>query len=67
MKRFVDLRGAETGSYRFAFWDTIFDKFETYEGAQAWNTFDDFASDYDGKELDRYKGLCPAWTFKKDK
>lgn len=63
MKRFVDLRGADTG-YRFAFYCTVVDKFETVsDGSQAWDTFDEFAEWYQGDELERFRGLTPAWAF----
>lgn len=62
MKRFIDLRGQSTG-YRFAFWDTIVDRFEIHDGEQAWDTFTEFAEVYRGSELGRYRVLCPTWVF----
>lgn len=64
MKRFVDIRTANTG-YCFAWFDTIFDRFETHGTNMAWDTFDEFAADYKGDQLDRYRSLCPAWAFEK--
>ncbi len=64
MKRFVDLRGAETG-YQFAWWDTIVDRFEMWSDAMAWDTWDEFAGAYHGGELDRYARLVPDWTKEK--
>ena len=62
MKRFVDIRGSLTG-YRFAWYDTITDTFETHSYDMAWDTFDEFADSYEGEEIDRYRGLCPGWAF----
>lgn len=41
MIRFVDIRNQGVGS-RFAFWDTITDRFVEIEGEQAWDNWDDF-------------------------
>lgn len=62
MKRFVDVRRAETG-WRFAWYCTVKDCFEVHGGQQAWDTFDEFAEMYKGDELERYRGLCPKWVF----
>jgi hypothetical protein len=63
MKRFVDLREDETGSYTFAWWDTIVDKFETHSGNMAWSSWSDFAEEFQGSDLERYKRLCPHWLI----
>jgi hypothetical protein len=39
------------------------DRFETHAGAQVWDTWDDFARDDAGRDLARYRRLCPAWAF----
>jgi hypothetical protein len=62
MKRFIDLRECGTG-YRFAFWDTIKDEFESHGGDMAWYSFNDFEFCYGGTEIDRYRILCPDWVF----
>ena len=62
MKRFVDIRTSLVGE-RFAWWDTCCDSFEKYKGNQAWSSWNEFESDYDGDDIQRYKGLCPAWVF----
>jgi len=69
MIRFVDLRYQGIG-YRFAFWDTVTDTFISIDDSQAWDTFEEFESEYmtyhnaiDRQILDRYKSLCPKWTF----
>jgi hypothetical protein len=72
MKRFIDLRGQDTG-YRFAWWDTIVNEFESWATDRAWNTWADFAESaaiacggadrVDADDLDRYRRLCPAWVF----
>jgi len=61
VKRFVDLRGTQVGM-RFAWWDTVVDRFETHSDEMAWDTFEEFAEDYEGNELSRYRRLAPAWT-----
>lgn len=62
MKRFIDLRGQGMG-YRFAFWDTVHDRFETHGTNQAWDTLADFREDCEGDFI-RYQSLCPSWTLK---
>lgn len=75
MKRFIDLRKADTG-YRFAWYCTVVSEFEEFNREQAWNTWEEFARDYENAmgyllkydpesfQLQRYKGLCPKWVFK---
>ena len=62
MKRFVDIRNQGIG-YCFAWWNTVADTFEDYDGSIAWNTWLDFECDYEGNEIIRYKSLCPEWVF----
>ena len=62
MKRFVDLRGQGTGM-RFAWWDTCVDNFEDHKTSMAWSTWASFEEDYEGRQLERYRGLCPDWAF----
>lgn len=62
MKRFVDVRGQHIGE-RFAWWDTCQDKFESFRGEYAFETWSDFVAVYDGNDIDRYRGLCPSWVF----
>ena len=62
VKRFVDLREAETG-YRFAWFDTVTDEFERHSGSMAWSSFPEFAEDFEGEDLERYRGLTPKWAF----
>lgn len=70
MIRFIDLRAQSTG-HRFAFWDTVTDRFVEFSGSQAWETLDEFRGDYatsrgDEKsrypELSRFEQLCPPWA-----
>lgn len=61
MKRFVDIRGQETG-YRFCWFDTITSQIEQHGGNTVWETFKEFAEDYRGPEVERYRRLAPAWT-----
>lgn len=62
MKRFVDIRAAQTG-WRFAWYCTVRSEFEVHSGQQAWDTFAEFASMYEGDQLERYRRLCPSWAF----
>jgi len=63
MKRFIDLRDQGTG-YRFAWWDTVVDVFERHGVMQdmAWDTWQEFATDYIGDDFVRYERLMPEWT-----
>ena len=65
MKRFIDLRGQDTGA-RFAWWDTEYDAFERHSGSFAWDTWQEFEADFNGAALIRYKSLCPDWVFTND-
>ena len=79
MKRFIDLRNNYIDIfYRFAWWDTISDQFETYNDHMAWNTWRDFVMDYklefkntkygkDIYDLERYEFLCLSWAFQESK
>lgn len=65
MIRFIDLRGQSTGG-RFAFFDTITDRFVDIDGAQVWasrqdleDTFDETVPDY---QKNRLRGFLPAWA-----
>lgn len=72
MIRFVDLRYQGVGA-RFAFWDTVRDRFEIWLGFQAWDTWAAFESDCilgfprEGESaetaLARRRTLCPPWVF----
>ena len=67
MKRFVDLRGIDTG-FKFAWFCTVHDVFEEFDGQQTWDTWEEFEKAYRtyhrGTEwdLDRYRSLCPDWA-----
>jgi len=61
MKRFINLTNQDI-PYRFAWWDTCADKFETHSGNLAWHTFEEFAYDYVGNDLESYYKLAPEWT-----
>lgn len=67
MIRFIDLRYQGTQA-RFAFFDTVVDRFETWStGAQSWSTWDEFIEDLLRKAPLSYgarrKALCPSWVF----
>ena len=73
MIRFVDLRGAKIGD-RFAFFDTVTDRFIAVMGSMTWYMWCDFEEDWlvqPDKEIDyamltRCKNLCPQWVFTED-
>ena len=69
MKRFIDLRGQHTG-HRFAWWCTVHDGFDGYNGNEAWDTWEEFEADIDasaaGSLLSRYTGLAPHWVHEPD-
>jgi len=62
MKRFIDIRGQGTGM-RFAWYDTVLDRFECHSGEYAWDTWEEFAHDCEGRDISRYLSLCPEWAF----
>ena len=62
MIRFVDIRGQYIG-YNFAFWNTIYDRFEKFSEDYAWDDWTEFEESYKGDDLERFKGLCPGWVF----
>lgn len=64
MKRFIDLGDQTSGAdgvKEFAFFDTVKDKFETFNGEMCWNSIKDFANDYDDEteDIQRYLNLIP--------
>ncbi len=66
MKRFVDLREMDLyPTNQFAWYDTVIDQFETHGDCQVWVSFEDFAEDYEGPQLERYMSLTPEWAFAK--
>lgn len=67
MKRFIDLDKQigldDEWPREFAFYCTVVDRFETHSGSQTWSTWKEFAEEYEGEELERFKSLCPDWVF----
>lgn len=65
MKRFIDLSGQVTlGAERYFAWlDTATDQFERHGDSQYWTNWDEFARDYEGGELERYRSLAAPWVF----
>jgi len=68
--RFVDLRHVNLAGSRFAFWDTVTDRFLNIDGCEA---FDDFAElcDYHATSdctfpLERLVGHLPGWAMTAD-
>lgn len=63
MKRFVDVRGQGLQG-RFAWFDTIYDKFEEHCDQMRWSTFYEFKLVCESPDnIERYKALCPDWAF----
>ena len=56
MKRLIELDPQDTGC-RFAWWDTVKDRFEEHSGMWGWSTWREFEMDYEGTELERYRRL----------
>lgn len=73
MKRFIDLKASEAGP-NFAFYCTIVDKFEDFNGNQAWDDVEEFIFDFRAEPhknlaispLERYLSLIQAWVPRKD-
>lgn len=76
MIRFIDLRGQGTG-YRFAFWDTVFDRFVRIAGDEAWDDAADFRDAFDmmgqpyedgvkSSGVERFVALMPDWAHNLD-
>lgn len=73
MIRFIDLGTQITcdpqGDRCFAFFDTVVDKFMSFDGEQMWTAWIDFEEDFyrtynaNDSLLQRIKSLCPAWVF----
>ena len=59
MKVYVEFEVADT--LHFAFYDTVEDRFESFNESQAWTTWLDFAKDtkYSNSNLERFRQLCP--------
>lgn len=75
MIAFVDMRSCEIAGARFAFYNTVPDKFVELDGNQAWHCWTEFNRDFQihnpetgiiYKDIERFKGLCPAWVFDDD-
>lgn len=68
MKRFIDIGNqtgnCEDGLKEFAFYCTVKDRFDIWEGTQTFETISEFISyAKDDDELDRYLRLIPKdWT-----
>ena len=73
MLRFVDLRWQGICA-RFAFYNTVVDKFVNIGGTETWETFNEFVDDlveyeqsetsglYINQSIDIFSELCPAWV-----
>ncbi len=57
MIRFINLGDQITDKNRFAFYDTITDKFCEFNGSQSWDNVADFKKDFEGDDIDRYQRL----------
>ena len=80
MIRFIDLSNQITGDIhdadedyddrRFAFYNTVYDKFCEFNGSQDWDRIDDFIRDFENdkknlysNDLDRFLSLIPKDFF----
>jgi hypothetical protein len=64
MIRFIDLRGQGTGN-RFAFFDTVRDRFIEVGGDQVWASAPEFIEAAHlafGQGAERFIGLMPQWV-----
>lgn len=70
MIRFIDLRNQGTG-YRFAFFDTVSDRFLDFGGEHAWDSVKDFTEVYTknshGYDVDRLVRQLPEWALSEPK
>ncbi|SHK69506.1 hypothetical protein [Epilithonimonas mollis] len=57
MIRFINIGDQIDDKNRFAFYDTIVDKFCEFSGSQSWDNITDFEKDYIGDDIDRYRRL----------
>lgn len=77
---FVDLRASNIVGHRFAFWDTVRDRFVELGNEMAWLEWDDFLASYaddltfdsssafysgEPFPVERFKSLCHGWVFVK--
>lgn len=60
MIRFVDMRKADVEGVRFAFWDTVTDRFVELAGEQAWAEVSEIPEDPSRWRLIR---VVPRWAF----
>ncbi len=66
MIRFCDLREADIVGGRFAFFDTVTDRFIELEDEQVFETWEDVLDFLKGEEqtfVDRLEQLCPVWVY----
>jgi len=65
MIRFCDLREADIAGGRFAFFDTVTNRFIELEDEQAFETWEDVLDCSKGEEafVDRLEQLCPVWVY----
>ena len=52
----IRLNKEDMGNH-FAWWDTVTDRFENHSDSEAWNTWEEFAEDYEGDDLVGYERL----------
>lgn len=68
MKRFIDIGtqiyGNEGFPKNFAFYCTVKEEFESFNGCQVWHSIDDFRGDYlyeGATDFERYVKLIPEY------
>lgn len=57
MIRFINIGEQIDDKNRFAFYDTVTDKFCEFSGSHSWDNISDFEKDFQGDDIDRYKRL----------
>lgn len=62
MRRFIDLRNNPGVIQRFAFFDTVINKFSEFSGEQAWTTKEEFFEAFDNCESNK-SPLLPSSAF----
>lgn len=67
MIRFIDLRSQDVGR-KFAFFDTVSDRFREFDAEQAWDCVADFKAAFNesasADEIERFIRLMPIWALK---
>lgn len=72
MIHFINIKEENIPGAKFAFLDTITNKFITLLDVQYWECWMEFEHDFQCdisntfKDIERFKKLCPEWVFEKE-